>query len=210
MNTRADTHTALEAIRRLHHAATMNLDAEAAQAILTLARECSGRLADIAHNLHPEMPQAEIAAHIAANADCWPVSIPAMEESREAMISRMIPAQLGDALPYRARKKTGRGGSRNLNTGAQTDFALVMSNTLREIRADVPQFITPETAPQWEAAALRLAETICAGVWWNYPHAGIIARAQALAKTNDRRCNTPRTVIKTWLKAGFAALARQE
>jgi hypothetical protein len=74
----------------------------------------------------------------------------------------------------------------------------------------LPSRITKETAPEWEKAGLLLAEMKCSGNWWNYPHAGIIARAESIAKTGDRQCRTPRTVIKAWLKAGFSALARQE
>lgn len=70
--------------------------------------------------------------------------------------------------------------------------------------------LTAESVPQYEEAGLSLAEAKCAGKWWDYPSPPVIARAEKIAKTGDRKCKSPRTAIKEFLKEGFPVLARQE
>lgn len=201
---------ATDALQALHCRAVADGDKEAATAVLSLATDAAGYLADLAHGGHPADPIAEAMKGVTATADGWPITMPALEETREQALLRYVPETLGDALPFRAKQKKGRGGARKLEPGAHTYFAAITMNQLREMNLPLPSHITKETAPKWEKAGLLLAEMKCRGSWWNYPHAGIIARAESIAKTGDRRCNTPRTVIKAWLKSGFAALSRQE
>jgi hypothetical protein len=214
--------TALAAIASLRYSAARG-DALAAAALVAIGNTAACHCDALASA--PEgTPQRAAADAAASDADRWPVSVPAVEEKRQAALAT-VPAGLGSNLEARTSKGA---RARVFHFNSRTGFAHVVFRELQAkpivdrqpltpeglaawLAASVPlPPLTLETLPAWVDAGEAWAQAQCGGVLENFPWPKKLSEDATVRSSNAGvgMESATRYVIREWLKYGFTQLVR--
>lgn len=200
MNPAERTAEALTLIQALRAAATQG-DASAAAGLAKIGNAAAGHLHALAR--HPEgYPGKAAADAAAADAENWPVSIPAIRELRDSS----LPPSLGRNLAIRLDGKR----ARNFDYRTRTGFAFSVFRDMD--KRGLPPLEAGNLSALVDAAMAHL-EDDCQGDFAGFPWPDELAadadvRNSADGQGQDRE-NAFRSTCRAWLKYGLAKLAKE-
>jgi hypothetical protein len=213
-------------ISRLNARLTNEADAEAAAALLEIARYATSILYFKLNHGHPARPDYQILADLASKSYQWPAMLPAIGELRQQAAIDALPECLGASLPIDPQTRSGRGRTRTFVRGEPSGLAFEVfmalekmreyyaknppDSPLAEVAAKLPPF-GPESKSAWVGAGYQFVES---QIWLENPvhfawPNNIKSAVEGVVKS-DKINNTGafKKVIKKKLREGFAELYR--